>query len=420
MFLIKLAFKNLTRHKRRTMITAVALAYGLLMYVLMDSMLTGAFEQSNTNLMDAETGHGKILTHEAFEDRKFMLLSNRIDNPDGFMDIVTELGGKASKRVNINGEAIYTEEYFPLGGSTPILFTAVDIDTDTNVFNIFKEKYLIDGRFMDSGADEVVIGSWLAEDIGAEVGDVFTLSVRTASDGDDPGFYQTIDAQIVGIVRVESPMVNRRVVYYPLDMADFYLDLNGSVTEVATRIPFGANIKEFSKAVEERLPNGYGYYTWREIADDYLALTEAKNGGSSVIISLIVIIAMVGITNTMLMTINERQRELGMMRALGMADSDIRLTFIIEAAGIGLLGSVIGVSLGILANIPMVNIGLDYSAWLRDLDMGYRISTYIKGVWKLSSLVIAFIVGVIIPVLVAIIPTRRAIKKSIPDCISRR
>ncbi|MGL1892843.1 MAG: FtsX-like permease family protein [Spirochaetaceae bacterium] len=420
MFLIKLAFKNLTRHKRRTIITSSALAVGLIMFLLLDSLLVGMFEASNTNLKDSETAEGKVLTTGAFEDIKFLPFNNRVKDPDSIMEIIEELGGKASKRVVINADMIFTEEYFPLAGSTPILFTSVDLKTDNNAYNVFRNRYLVDGRFMEEGSDEVVMGSWLAEDIGAEVGDWFTISTRTAPDDDDPGYQQTIDVEIVGLVKVENPMINRRVVYYPLDMSDYYLDLYGSVTEVALRVPFGETLEEFQDRINPKLPKDLKYYTWKEVAADYVKLLEAETGGSAVILFLIVLIALVGITNTMLMTINERQRELGMMRALGMSGKDIRLAFLYEAAGIGIIGSVIGVLLGVLLNIPMVEYGIDYSSYMRNTDMGYKISAIMRGSWNIPSFFIAFFSGIIIPVLVGIIPTKKAILKSIPDCISSR
>jgi len=418
MFLIKLAFKNLTRHKRRTIITSSALSVGLIMYLLLDSLLVGMFEASNNNLKDAETADGKILTSEAFKDIQFLPLNDRIKNPDQIISIVEDSGGRATKRVLINGDMIFTDEYFPLSGSSPILFTAVDINSDNSAYNIFKDRFLTEGRFMNPGADEVVIGSWLAEDTGAEIGDWFTVYVRTAPNGDDPGFFQTIDVEIVGFVKVENPMINRRVVYYPLDMADYYLELNGSVTEVALRVPFGESLEAFKRRINPKLPSGLEFYTWKEIAADYVKLLEAETGGSAIILILIVLIALVGITNTMLMTINERQRELGMMRALGMSEKDIRVAFLYEAGGIGIIGSIIGLTLGILINIPMVNYGIDFSTFMRNTDMGYKISAYMKGSWNISSYVIALITGIIIPIFVAYFPTKKAILKSIPDCVS--
>lgn len=420
MFLIKLAFKNLTRHKKRTFITASALAIGIMAYILLDSLLIGLLNQSNRVLIDTETGDGKILTQEAFEEKDLLPISNRVESPEEIISIIETLGVNGTKRVSINGEMVYTTDYFPKSGSTPILLVCVDLENDNKVFTVFNEKQLEKGSLMEPGSDEVVLGSWLAEDIGAEVGDWFTISVRTASDGDNPGFFQTIDVEIVGIIKVESPMVNRRVVYYPLDMADYYLELNGDVTEVAIKLPFGENFSNFKKRVDPLLPNNMKFYSWRDLSADYLALTEAKSGSSNVIIFLLLLIAIVGITNTMLMTINERQKEIGMMRALGMLDRDIRVTFIIESTGIGLIGSIIGVTLGCLINIPLVNIGIDYSEMMREMDAGYRVSSYIKGMWSLKTIILATLFGITIPTLVAIFPTKKSIMKSIPDCINGR
>lgn len=420
MFLLKLAFKNLTRHKRRTIITSSALAIGLIMYILIDSLLIGLFNESTNNLKDAETGDGKVINIESFVDLKFLPLSNRVKNPDDVIEVIESIGGKATKRVSINGDMIFTEEYFQVDGSVPVMFTGVDLKTDIDVYNIFNEKFLVDGRFCQSGNDEVVIGSWLAEDIGAKVGSWVTLSVRTAADGDDPGYFQTIDVEIVGIVKVNNPIINRKVVYMPLNSADYYLDLYGSVTEVSVRIPFGETLESFQEKINPLLSENIKFYTWEEIAYDYVKLLEAETGGSAIFVILTVLIAIVGVTNTMLMTINERNRELGMMRALGMSDKDIRIAFLIEAAGIGFIGSLIGVVLGVLINIPMVKYGIDYSMWMRDFDMGYRISSYMKSAWNFQAIVIAFFMGIFIPVLVSIIPTRRATLKGIPQCLYER
>lgn len=418
--LLKFAFKNLTRHKRRTMITASALAFGLMLFILMDSLLKGAYNESTRNLIEIETGDGKIMSRETFKDLQFLPLGNRVEKPDELITLIDKLGGNGVKRVNINAEMIYTKEYFDKAGSSNVLFTAVDLENDNRVFDVFHSKYLVDGRFFEPGTDEIVLGAWLADDIGAEVGDFVTLSLRTAADGDDPGYEQTIDAEIVGLINVPSPAVNRKVVYYPLDMADYSLDLRGSVTEIAVKIPLGDTINTFKEKIQKNLDSDISFYSWRDLSRDYLALVETKSGASSIILFLVALIAIVGITNTMLMTINERQRELGMMRALGMRNSEIRSAFILEAAGIGIVGAFVGIVLGVLVNIPLVNTGIDMSTYFRDMDLGYRLSSVMKGQWSINTIVISLISGVLLTVLVAVAPTGKAIKKSIPDCINGR
>lgn len=420
MYLIKFAFRNLTRHRKRTLITASALAFGLMLFILMDSLLKGAYNESTRNLIEVETGHGKIMSVETFEDINFLPLSNRVMEPDNITSLVDQLGGKAVKRVNINGEMIYTKEYFDKAGSTNVLFTAVDLNKDNEVYEVFSNNNLAKGRFFEAGSDEIVIGTWLADDIGAEIGDFVTLSLRTAAEGDDPGYEQTIDVEIVGLINVPSPAVNRKVVYYPLDMADYSLDLNGSVTDISVKLPLGESFEDFKLKLNARLEDGLGFYSWRELSRDYLALVETKNGASSTILLLVGIIAIVGITNTMLMTINERQRELGMMRAIGMKNSEIRSAFVLEAAGIGLLGGIIGVLFGILLNIPLVNEGIDMSVYIRDMDIGYRLNSVMKGQWDVDTIFVSLISSILLTVIVAVAPTGRAIRKSIPDCINGR
>ena len=121
----------------------------------------------------------------------------------------------------------------------------------------------------------------------------------------------------------------------------------------------------------------------------------------------------------MLMTILERTRELGMMRALGMRDRQIRRVFLLEAAGIGLIGSVVGVGVGVLVNAAMVRWGIDMSAFidLKTMDIGYRVSAVLKAAWNPQAIVIAFVAGILACVAVAVLPVRRALKMPITDCL---
>jgi ABC-type antimicrobial peptide transport system permease subunit len=157
--------------------------------------------------------------------------------------------------------------------------------------------------------------------------------------------------------------------------------------------------------------------SWKELAHDYVAIAEAKRGASSSILFLVFIIAAVGISNTMLMAMYERIRELGMMRALGMSDKAIHLSFIFEAGGIGLLGALIGTAIGVLINVFLVNKGIDLSFIMRDIDIGYRIQSIMRGSWSVKTIITSLASGVILSMIVAYFPTRRALKMDIPSCL---
>lgn len=410
-FLISLAFKNLTRYKRRTLITASAIAFGLMMYIFIDSMLLGAEQESVRNLKLYETASARILNDEYWDNRYQKPLDLNISDPDSILKKLDDNKITATKRISFGGDLILNKEDFGEDGNLPVSVFAIDPLKDYDVF-AFGDT-LQDGRFLKPGEDGVVMGSWMAEDIGAKVGYWITILARG-----NGGFYEAMDLQIVGIVNCPNPNVNRTLIMMPFSTADECLAMDGAATEIDIKLPANADVEREVVNIQNMLNgDGLSVLSWRTLALDFLALAEAKRGGTGMILFLIFIIAAVGISNTMLMAIFERTRELGMMRSLGMSNSKIRTAFMIEAAGIGILGSLIGIVLGIGADFFIVEKGIDFTSMMRDMDMGYRIQGVFRGEWNPGTMVKAFFAGVIISSLVAFFPTKRALKMDIPSCL---
>jgi len=336
-----------------------------------------------------------------------------IENPDYIINTLRQNDIKATQRITFTADMILNSYDFKEDGNLSVTVQAVDTTTDVDVFSF--ESTLIEGRFMNELSDEIVIGSWFAEDIGAQVGSYITLITRG-----NGGFFEAMDLQIVGIVNCPNPNVNRTLLMMDIKTASEYLAMENLATEIDIKLPENEDIDEMTAQISSLLDLEHTDYTimsWQELAHDYVAIAEAKRGASSSILFLVFIIAAVGISNTMLMAMYERIRELGMMRALGMSDRAIHLSFIFEAGGIGLLGAVVGTSLGILVNVYLVEIGIDLGFIMRDVDIGYRIQSIMRGAWSIKTLITSLASGVILSMIVAYIPTRRALKMDIPSCI---
>ncbi len=410
-FLISFAFKNLTRYKRRTLITAGAIAIGLMMYIFVDSMLMGAEIESVRNLKWFETASARILNNDYWENRFQKPLDLNIPNPDKILNTLDNNGIEATKRIVFSGDLILNSQDFGEDGNMAVTVTAIDTKKDFKVFGF--KKTLIEGRFPESNEDAAVLGSWFAEDIGAKVG--YWITIVTRGNG---GFYEAMDLEIVGIVNCPNPNVNRALLMIPFETADEYLAMEGAATEINIKLPENADVNVEVDKIQNML-NGDNLtiMSWEAMAVDYLAMAEGKRGGTGMIMFLIFLIAAVGISNTMLMAIFERIRELGMMRSLGMSDKKIRIAFMLEAAGIGLIGSIMGIFLGILANLYIIYVGIDYSFLLRDMDIGYRIQAIFRGVWNPGTMISVFFAGIFISTFVAYFPTKRALKMDIPSCL---
>lgn len=415
MFLLRLAAKNLSRYVRRTIITAIAIAMGISMYLIVDSMLLGASEESERNLMWYETASLRIHTAAWWEDRLFLPLDDAIEAPERILQTIHELGYAAVPRTRFASELILGWEEFGEDGYIPVTITAIGED-DGAVYRY--GTTLEEGRFFTSGEmDSIVLGSWLAEDIGAVVGSHLTVSTRGKG-----GFFEAFDVQVVGLVNCPNPNVNRSLVMMDADAADQYLAMDGAVTNIDILIPDRESLESVQRTLSEALSSidsSLIVLTWKDLAQDYLAIASSKQGGSYLILFLIFIIAAVGISNTMLMAMYERSGEIAMMRAMGMEERSLWISFLLEASLIGLLGSAIGMLLAVAANLYMVDVGIDLSFLLRDMDMGFRIPSVMHGAWSLPSFIIAAIGGTALSTLAAVIPVRRALKNPITTALVR-
>jgi len=413
-FLILLALKNLTRHKRRTLITAVAIAIGILMFIYADSLLKGADQESIRNLKWYETSSVRITNKDYWDNRFQLPLDINIPDSRELIAVLDKEGITAVGRTVFSADMIINKQDFGEDGNLAVSVTAVDAIGDFEVFHY--QDTLVKGRFLEPGEDAVLLGSWLAEDIGADVGYFITLVTRG-----NGGFYEAMDLEVAGIVNCPNPYVNRVLVMMPQDIVDEYLYMEGAVTEIDIKLPDSYSNEEVEKTVKQieglLIDYDLSVMSWMELAADYLAGMEMERAGTGLILFLIFIIAAVGISNTMLMSIFERTRELGMMRSMGMSDRNISITFMIEAAGIGLIGSLIGIILSIPLVYHLIHVGLDYGFFMRDMDMMYRIQSIFRGAWNFETMAVSLLAGTLISTFVAFIPTRRALKMEIPDCL---
>lgn len=400
---IRMGFRNIFRYRRRSLITAAAIAVGVMSAIVIDGILIGSETESSRNIRDYETGEGKIYPDGYFAEREFLPF-------DYFIEACSRPAVEAAleplawaPRAEFAAELLFREDFFPASGSVPVRVSAVDPERDIDVF---RSGLMIDeGRWLRRGDEGLVLGSWLAEDIGARPGSVIGVQCRGRG-----GFYQTFDAPIIGIVTTDDPFVNRNAAFMDLQTADTLLALDGAVTEYTFRIPYPADTAKTVQRVRTALPSDVTVHDWESLASVMLALTKVKSGGSKTILLFMCILAAVGITNTMLMAVMERVREIGMLRALGYTGFRIRFVFLVEGFGIGLIGATAGLIAGCAVNAYFAARGLDFSFMLRDMDAGYRITGILRSAWHLPGIFAAFFGAIGISTLMAWFPSGPILK----------
>jgi ABC-type lipoprotein release transport system permease subunit len=247
---------------------------------------------------------------------------------------------------------------------------------------------------------------------------------------------QLISAVVVGVVNSPNPKTNNNIGWIPLDTLqdEAGLMLEGRVTELLVRSKNADDAKvpgkdESPGAIKAALAAGaesaytlppeLDLFSWEAYAQDYLAASGGDNISTRIMIVILFILSFMGIANTMLLAILERTRETGMMRALGMTDGQLIGVYMMEAGMVGFFGSLAGIVLGCLINIPMVQYGLDFTGMTQSLggDIGYRVTGIFRSAWNIPVIAGSGILAPILAACTAFFPTRRALQLPVTESL---
>ncbi len=392
--LIKLAFRNIFRNFRRTFFTFIAIAVGLALMLLADSMLQGIDSQSFAKIINYETGHVKIFSLGYQKEKDDLPLDKLIAAPSGIISTLRSDAAVAGVTSRVNFRIMLSDRIDEI----PAIGIAINPADDASVFEL--KQAVAQGQFLVGSEEAMLIGSKLAKDFNVGVGDYLTVLARTKYDT-----YQALDLRIKGILQTDDPQIDWYSVVIPLDVGQSSLDLKQGVTEIDIKLKNINDADVFKNKISKEIP-GMEIATWKDLSEDVLAISKAKYTGTFTLFFAIVLISLIGISNTILMAAFERVKEIGMMGAMGMKRGDIVKLFVLEGTMIGLFGSIFGCLLGaLLVGGWMVPYGIDFSAFMRQMGpIGYRTTGRFTGEWHLIMFPIAFVFGIVVSALTSIYP----------------
>ncbi len=360
----KLAWRNLARNRRRTWISAITVAFAIFLLQLSYAMMIGLEDQSFDNLINYQTAHAKLYADGYFEEREDLTLDFAITDPESMQAKMLEVSGVSGVAARLSFAAQLSN-----GSDQVSCFgTGIQVlDGDGTVFSI--PQAIVAGTFLQPGEEGMLLGSGLAEFFEVGVDDWLTVLAKTKN-----GAYEALDLPIIGLIGTGNPMIDMNTFMISLETARYMLDMDAEATEIAVRfLPSAGESVTLQNLKEVVGENGVDIKSWQEVEEDFMALVKTKRMSSLIMIGIFVLIAIVGITNTILMAAFERTKEVGTLLAMGLRGGGIRQLFMTEGALMGLLGGAVGtlLAVGIIAYFS-VN-GIDLSAMYGDMDTGYPI-----------------------------------------------
>ncbi len=349
---LKIAWRNILRNRKRSLITISAVSIGLGGLIFLWSFVDGAHYQMVENFTDYLPGHLQV-HRKGFQLKKSLTLLT--DQTPSLEAIVDETHGvrACSKRIETVGLLSSP------AATASAMIIAIDPEAERRVTKI--EKMIQEGRALEAGDQrQVVVGSDLARKLEVAVGDKVVLMTEGV-DGSLAG-----EAfRVVGIFRSGSEFMDAWVVYAPLPVFQEMVAAGSGITNIAIKTDDRRELVSIAASIASRLPAGYETLTWREISPMTAQWIEFDNVFIFIIVLIVLVVVAAGILNTLLMSIMERLREFGVMLALGTTGPQIGTIVLLESLCLGIVGIGVGIFLGIVVTKFYHHYGIDLSRFTK-------------------------------------------------------
>jgi ABC-type lipoprotein release transport system permease subunit len=347
--LIKIAWRNVWRQRRRTILIAVAMGVTMSLLVFYDGLIVG-FEQAIYGNAIQLMG-GNIQVHApGYSEKSSRTPLLPMENPDQVVQVAEAHSDvvMATKRI-ITGGLVTNRE-----GAFSVSIVGVETDKEAQISPVAQN--ISSGRYLNADdGDLIVIGQGLATAMEIGVGDRITM-VGTSTHEQTRQRTMTV----VGIYDVGVPSVEKTTIYMSLNEAQQLFNLNGQVTEVVISLKqIGQEPGVVSTLNRAQLP--YEVATWVTTVPELKQTMDMKTSVMGVFGVIMLGIAAIGILNLLTMAVFERTREIGVLGALGLKPRQITLLFLMEGILIGVVGAVFGAILGTIINGLLGYYGIDYS-----------------------------------------------------------
>lgn len=386
-----LAWRNIWRNTRRTLITAAAIGVGLAALIV----TIGLTEGMRVHLVDVSTG-ALIGDAQIHATGWLQVRDETLTLPDPERLLTATLAAPAVRAVapRVRGTALLAI------GDRSAAVQLIGVDPTAEQAITTWATSLSTGAYL-SGDDEVLIGRTLAKDLDVEVGTRLALTAADVHTGDMNGAM----VRVAGILYTASPTIDERAVIVTLPQSQRLLGLPGAIHEIAMRLtlPPGGPEELVQAALAPLDADGLEVTSWRAVSPLAAQLMELQDVYLIFIGLIVFSIIALGIMNTLSMSLLERFHEFGVLRAIGTTPLRLATLVLTEAASLGVVGAAMGVGLGLLVHWPLTRTGLKLTETnFGDVSFATRIIPVLDVGWVVGSAVVFVALTTLVALIVAI------------------
>ena len=380
-----IAIRHLKSRRRQTIFSVLAVGLAVMLLMWSQAAIVGFTDEMYSKTVDTMMPH---VTVEPQEGEDYIHLYRNL------IEDINEIDGVIGISPVLMGAATFEYE----GKNKNVVMQGIRVEDHDSVMYI--NDNIIEGSFRDleTSPNSVVVGDALAEKLNVEIGDTIDASFPEAN---------PTNLKVVGIYNSRTPM-DETLAFTSLSTVQNFLDVSNVVTTILVR----GDDREQAQAISEKIDAlGYPASGWKETNPEIIQTLKVEGTSNVITLGLIIIIASFGIVSTLFMSVMEKTKEIGMLMAMGVSRRSILIIFVMESGILGLLGGLLGVTLG-----------ATFAIYMGSYDYGFEIMPGISSiplVVRIQDAVIIVLFTFLLNLIAGIYPASRASKLKPVEAIGR-
>ncbi len=330
LLLVKLAWRNILRNKRRSLLTVLAVTFAALLSIAMRGMQVGTYAVNIENVVRMYSGYCQV-QREGYHRNPSLQTSFAYD--EKLQRVLRAIPRVVAFSPRIMADGLVAHGTTSVG----VMILGVDVGNEGKVTTLLQR--IREGSAPSGGEQPtVVLGQKLAKNIGARIGDEIVLLAQGAD-----GTLGNMKYRVSGLLKSGSPDLDRMTVLMDLRDAGDLLAMNDRVHAVVLALK---DLQDLPPVVADLRTGLAGtrlnVLSWEDLMPEFRQHIQMDNISGILFLAILIVIVAFGILNTVLMSVTERYREFGVTLAMGMSPSRLVFIVVLEGLLMGLAGLVLG------------------------------------------------------------------------------
>jgi len=339
---LQLAWRNLWRNKRRTLITAASVFFGVVLSAYMTSMQEGSYAQYIKTIVNSYSGDLQVHKNGYSDDQ---VLKNSFA-------FTPEISEKISSETEVTLMSPRLETFALASGqalSKNAMILGIQPSTENQITHLTGK--IISGTMLNDDDRSIMVGSMLAKYLKLKENDTLRLI------GQNSQGLPTIEKfPVKAIIKQASPELDRSAIYIPVKACQQFLSMPDKITSLVLMTNNSNEADKTKKLIQSALGEKFEVVDWKQMNKILLTQIESDRASGAIMKGVLFLIIAFGIFSTVMMMTLERRKEFAVLRAVGMRKYRLGLMLYIETIIIGLIGSLAG----ILFSIPLLAYSVEH------------------------------------------------------------